>query len=69
MTVCTRALTDEDDQDAAVQVATRETCTITSPANAKMIALWANALELEILVAFKVDPERYTLLLHEHTAR
>jgi len=67
MTVCTRALTDEDDQDAAVQVATRETCTITSPANAKMIALWANALELEILVAFKVDPERYTLLLHEHT--
>jgi hypothetical protein len=65
MTVCTRTLA--DDQDAAAQAATREPCTITSPASKIMIASWASALELEILIAFKINPERYTLHLHEQT--
>lgn len=65
MTVCTRALA--DDQDVAAQLATRETCTIINPASKIMIATWAAALELEILIAFKIDPERYTLHLHDLT--
>jgi hypothetical protein len=66
MTVCTRTLADNQ-KDAAAQAATRETCTITSPASKIMIASWAAALELEILIAFNIDPERYTLHLHELT--
>ena len=65
MTVCTRALA--DDQDVAAQLAVCETCTITNPASKIMIATWAAALELEILIAFKIDPERYNLHLHELT--
>jgi hypothetical protein len=65
MTVCTRILA--DDQDAAAQVANSETCTITSPASRGIIASWAGALELEILITFKMDPKRYTLRLHDLT--
>jgi hypothetical protein len=66
-TVCARTLhanASDQDEDAAVQVATSEPCTITCPANAKTIATWASAVELEILVALKVDPKRYSIFLH-----
>jgi hypothetical protein len=65
MTVCTRTLADP--QDVASHLATSETCTIISSANAKAIAHWANDVELDILAAFRIDPERYTIRLHDLT--
>jgi hypothetical protein len=65
MTVCTRTLADP--QDVAAHLATSSTCTIASSANAKAIAHWANDVELDILAAFRIDPERYTVRLHDLT--
>jgi hypothetical protein len=65
MTVCTRTLADP--QDVAAHLATSSTCTIASSANAKPIAHWANDVELDILAAFRIDPERYTIRLHDLT--
>lgn len=65
ITVCTRTLT--DNQDVAAQVATPHPRTITSAAGRDVIAHWASALELEILIAFKIDPKRYKVRLHDLT--
>ena len=64
MTVCTRTLA--DDQDTAAKVA-NPSCNITFPSNRDIIAHWAGALEIEILIAFKMDPKRYKIRLHDLT--
>lgn len=62
--LCSRTLTDSQ-EDPAILAANRTPFTLTHARTYTPIQIWADDLELDILIAFNLDPSRYKVLLHE----
>lgn len=62
--LCSRTLTDSQ-EDPAIQATNRTPFTLTHARTYTPIQIWADDLELDILIAFNLDPSRYKVYLHE----
>lgn len=62
--LCSRTLANPQ-EDPVLQAANRTPFTLTHARTYTPIQFWADDLELDILIAFNLDPSRYKVYLHE----
>jgi len=63
--LCSRTLTGE--QSAAIEVANHQRLQLVHPKSPETIPVWADELELDILIGFGIDPKRYKVRIHDLT--